>query len=57
MTSVGGMMFVKTDYNYETNIKNVFAIGEIVVSPIDDSHRSYIEHSHTILQRIETKIL
>ncbi len=54
--TVNGMRYLKTNSNYETNIENVFGIGEIVLSPMDNTNRAYIEHTPTILNRIMEKI-
>ena len=53
---VNNMTYLKTNSNYETSIENVFAIGEIVLSPIDNLNRAYIEHTPMILNSIMGKM-
>jgi len=47
--------FLQINSNYETSLKNVYAIGEIVTNPLNFSTRAYIEHTNEILKRMNIK--
>ena len=47
--------FLQINTNYETSLKNVYAIGEIVTNHINFSTRAYIEDTNEILKRMNIK--
>ena len=55
LIKINNKFFVQTTPSYQTNYRNIFAIGEIVLKPENNSlgnTRAYIEHTNTILNRI-----
>ena len=56
LVEVNNKFFVKVDKSYETNIKNIFGVGEIVLQPSPPPRRAFIEHTPTILERIWKKM-
>lgn len=61
LITINNKQYVNVSNNYETNINNVFALGQLVLKPLPNNtiskiERTDIEDTQEILNRISTKI-